>query len=118
MRALPALLRLRRRFHGNCRMRATWFRSGLYLPAIAIEHRKHGVAVSDLALAADLLEPMPSSYKIIKHSAREAILDLWTAAARIGRISADEEARRFDGMLRVHPSIDHVQDDVVDGCWY
>ena len=62
-----------------------------------------GVAVANLALAADLLEPVAARDQVLQHGSRECGPRSAAGSRRVGRIAADEEARRLDGALGAMP---------------
>src|SRR5690606_9670377 len=69
--------------------------AALHDAALAVHDDDGGVAVADLALAADFLEAVTARGEILEHAAGEAIFDQDARRAGVSRIAADQEARPF-----------------------
>src|SRR5215203_3483104 len=82
-----------------------------------IDHHAGGIAVSELALAADLLETVAARHQILQDHTGEAVFDLdaRTGANRIGGIARDEEPRCFDGLLHRESAVDDRSDNRIRG---
>ena len=101
--------------HGG--MRAPRFGAAFDGAGGRIDEHGRRIAVAHFALAPDLLEAVTAALQVAHDRRRETIFDFETRRLleRIGRIAAGQEARRFDGLLRAQPAVDHARDHVVDG---
>src|SRR5262245_62785920 len=86
-----------------------------YASRVRVDSYGRGIPVTDFTLAPDLLKPVTARDQILENGARNPILDLHPAHARLRRIPADQKARRFDRLLHRHAGVDDVEGDSVHG---